>query len=87
VATPQILKFKSFEHRTGGAQGIQLDPTAAPFGLPLNTDRWMKTMIKTIVMPGNVAADQLRGLKDIMSCDVTDRRSAPVVAAVFRLFP
>ena len=41
VATPQILKFKSFEHRTGGAQGIQLDPTAAPFGLPLNTDRWI----------------------------------------------
>jgi branched-chain amino acid transport system permease protein len=41
VATPQILKFKGFDHWTGGVQGIQLDPPAAPFGLPLNTDRWI----------------------------------------------
>jgi branched-chain amino acid transport system permease protein len=41
VATPQILKFKGFEHWTGGVQGIQVDPPAAPFGLPLNTDRWI----------------------------------------------
>jgi branched-chain amino acid transport system permease protein len=40
VATPQILKFKGFDHWTGGVQGIHLDPPAAPFGLPLNTDRW-----------------------------------------------
>jgi branched-chain amino acid transport system permease protein len=40
VATPQILKFKGFDHWTGGVQGIHVDPPAAPFGLPLNTDRW-----------------------------------------------
>ena len=41
VATPQILKFKGFDHWTGGVQGIQVDAPAAPFGLPLNTDRWL----------------------------------------------
>jgi branched-chain amino acid transport system permease protein len=41
VATPQILKFKGFDYWTGGVQGIQVDSTAAPFGLPLNTDRWI----------------------------------------------
>src|ERR1700732_2999954 len=40
VATPQILKFRGFDHWTGGVQGIHVDPPAAPFGLPLNTDRW-----------------------------------------------
>ena len=40
VATPQILKFKGFDHWTGGVQGIHVDPPGAPFGLPLNTDRW-----------------------------------------------
>jgi branched-chain amino acid transport system permease protein len=40
VATPQILKFKGFEYWTGGVQGIHVDPPSAPFGLPLNTDRW-----------------------------------------------
>ena len=41
VAIPQILKFKGFDRWTGGVQGIQVDPPAAPFGLPLNTDRWI----------------------------------------------
>jgi branched-chain amino acid transport system permease protein len=41
VATPQILKFKGFDQWTGGVQGIQVDPPGAPFGLPLNTDRWI----------------------------------------------
>jgi branched-chain amino acid transport system permease protein len=41
VATPQILKFKGFDHWTGGVQGIQVYPPAAPLGLPLNTDRWL----------------------------------------------
>ncbi|MBV9644966.1 MAG: branched-chain amino acid ABC transporter permease [Verrucomicrobia bacterium] len=41
VATPQILKFKGFDHWTGGVQGIQVDPPAVPFGFPLNTDRWI----------------------------------------------
>ena len=41
VATPQILKFKGFDHWTGGVQGIQVDGPSVPFGLPLNTDRWI----------------------------------------------
>jgi branched-chain amino acid transport system permease protein len=41
VATPQILKFKGFDHWTGGVQGIQVDAPSVPFGLPLNTDRWI----------------------------------------------
>jgi branched-chain amino acid transport system permease protein len=41
VATPQILKFRGFDQWTGGVQGIQVDPPAALFGLPLNTDRWI----------------------------------------------
>jgi branched-chain amino acid transport system permease protein len=41
VATPQFLKFKGFDYWTGGVQGLQLDSPAAPFGLPLNTDRWI----------------------------------------------
>jgi len=41
VATPQILKFKGFDYWTGGVQGIHVDPPAAPFWLPLNTDRWI----------------------------------------------
>jgi branched-chain amino acid transport system permease protein len=41
LATPQILKCKGFDYWTGGVQGIQVDSPAAPFGLPLNTDRWI----------------------------------------------
>jgi branched-chain amino acid transport system permease protein len=41
VATPQILKFRGFDYCTGGVQGIQVDAPAVPFGLPLNTDRWI----------------------------------------------
>ena len=41
VAIPQVLKYKGFEPWTGGVQGIQVDPPAAPFGLPLNVDRWI----------------------------------------------
>jgi branched-chain amino acid transport system permease protein len=41
VATPQILRFRGFDYWTGGVQGIQVDAPLAPFGLPLNTDRWI----------------------------------------------
>jgi branched-chain amino acid transport system permease protein len=41
VATPQILKFRGFDYWTGGVQGIQVNAPVAPFGLPLNTDRWL----------------------------------------------
>jgi branched-chain amino acid transport system permease protein len=62
VATPQILKFEGFGHWTGGVQGIQLDPPAAPFGLPINTDRWIYyfCLIWTIALL-IVARNLLRG--------------------------
>jgi branched-chain amino acid transport system permease protein len=41
TAIPQILKFKGFDEWTGGVQGIQLDSPSAPFGLPINSDRWI----------------------------------------------
>jgi branched-chain amino acid transport system permease protein len=41
VATPQILKSSTFEAWTGGVQGIPLAKPVAPFGLPLNEDRWL----------------------------------------------
>ena len=40
VAIPQLLKFKGLDPWTGGVQGVQLDSPVAPFGLPLNSDRW-----------------------------------------------
>lgn len=41
VTTPQLLKLEGFEPWTGGVQGVQVDAPEAPFGLPLNTDRWV----------------------------------------------
>jgi branched-chain amino acid transport system permease protein len=62
VATPQILKFKGFDQWTGGVQGIQVDPPAAPFGLPLNADRWIYyfCLIWTIAL-FTIARNLLRG--------------------------
>jgi len=41
LATPQLLKYKAFEHWTGGVQGIVINKPDAPFGLPLNPDQWL----------------------------------------------
>jgi branched-chain amino acid transport system permease protein len=41
VALPQLLKYKSFEHWTGGVQGIVIIKPDAPFGLPVNADQWL----------------------------------------------
>src|ERR1044072_7254625 len=41
VATPQLLKFRGFEHWTGGVQGMYVPPIDAPFGLPLKGDQWL----------------------------------------------
>ena len=41
VAIPQILKYKLFEHWTGGVQGLVIDKPEAPFGLPLSPDQWL----------------------------------------------
>ncbi|MBK9607892.1 MAG: branched-chain amino acid ABC transporter permease [Betaproteobacteria bacterium] len=41
VALPQLLKYKHFEHWTGGVQGIVIIKPDAPFGLPVNADQWL----------------------------------------------
>ena len=41
IAMPQILKLSPLEHWTGGVQGIVIIKPDAPFGLPLNSDRWL----------------------------------------------
>ena len=52
VALPQLLKYKSFEHWTGGVQGIVIIKPDAPFGLAINSDQWLYlfTLIVTVVM-------------------------------------
>jgi branched-chain amino acid transport system permease protein len=52
VALPQLLKYKSFEHWTGGVQGIVIIKPDAPFGLPINADQWLYlfTLGVTIIM-------------------------------------
>ena len=41
VALPQLLKYKHFEHWTGGVQGIVIIKPDPPFGLPVNADQWL----------------------------------------------
>ena len=41
VALPQLLKYKHFEHWTGGVQGIVILKPDPPFGLPVNADQWL----------------------------------------------
>jgi branched-chain amino acid transport system permease protein len=41
LTTPQLLKYRAFEHWTGGVQGIVIAKPDAPWGLPLNPDQWL----------------------------------------------
>jgi len=52
VAMPQLLKYHHLEQWTGGVQGIVIQKPDAPFGLPLNPDRWLYffTLAVAIVM-------------------------------------
>lgn len=57
LAVPQLLKYKLFEHYTGGVQGIVLIKPEPPFtfrflGQPFNADRWLYffTLAVTVVM-------------------------------------
>jgi branched-chain amino acid transport system permease protein len=38
---PQLLKYHHLEKWTGGVQGIVIPKPDAPFGIPLNSDRWL----------------------------------------------
>ncbi|MCG3190048.1 MAG: hypothetical protein LKCHEGNO_02631 [Burkholderiaceae bacterium] len=57
LAVPQLLKYKLFEHYTGGVQGIVLVKPDPPFtfrflGQPFNADRWLFyfTLAVTVLM-------------------------------------
>src|SRR3954465_4657515 len=52
VSMPQLLKYHHLEKWTGGVQGIVIAKPDAPFGLPLNADRWLYffTLAVAIVM-------------------------------------
>ncbi len=52
VSMPQLLKYHHLEKWTGGVQGIVIGKPDAPFGLPLNPDRWLYffTLAVAIVM-------------------------------------
>jgi branched-chain amino acid transport system permease protein len=41
VSMPQLLKYHHLEKWAGGVQGIVIAKPDAPFGLPLNPDRWL----------------------------------------------
>jgi len=41
LATPQLLKFRAFDHWTGGSQGVLVEKPEAPWGLPLTGDQWL----------------------------------------------
>src|SRR2546426_8555890 len=41
VAMPQLLKYHHLEKWTGGGQGIVTAKPEAPFGIPLEADRWL----------------------------------------------
>jgi len=41
VAMPQLLKYHHLEKWTGGVQGIVIAKPEAPFGIPLDADRWL----------------------------------------------
>ena len=50
VATPQLLKHQSIAKWTGGAQGLVIDRTGAPFGIPLDPDQWYFTICAAITV-------------------------------------
>ncbi|HSZ78188.1 MAG TPA: branched-chain amino acid ABC transporter permease [Chthoniobacterales bacterium] len=83
VATPQILKCKGFDYWTGGVQGIQVDSPAAPFGLPLNTDRWIYyfCLIWTVALV-IIARNLLRGRTGRALIAIRDHPLAAVTMGV-----
>jgi branched-chain amino acid transport system permease protein len=59
IAMPQILKLSLIEHWTGGVQGIVLIKPDAPFGLPINPDRWFYYLTLAIGIALTVGAVNL----------------------------
>jgi branched-chain amino acid transport system permease protein len=62
VATPQILKYKHFEHWTGGVQGIVIIKPDPPFGLKISADQWLYLFtLAILVLVFAVGWNLLRG--------------------------
>jgi branched-chain amino acid transport system permease protein len=59
VATPQILKHKTFEQWTGGVQGIAITKPRAPWGLPLSADQWLYFFALAVAVVLFVAGSRL----------------------------
>ncbi|HET6336828.1 MAG TPA: branched-chain amino acid ABC transporter permease, partial [Polyangiales bacterium] len=59
ICVPQILKYKHFEHMTGGVQGIVLNKPDAPFGIPLTPDHWLFLFTLVIMVGMFIAAKNL----------------------------
>ena len=59
VCVPQVLKYKHFEHMTGGVQGITLMKPEAPFGLPITPDYWLYLFTLLIMLGSFLAARNL----------------------------
>ncbi len=59
VATPQILKHKTFEQWSGGVQGIAITKPRAPWGLPLSADQWLYFFALAVAVVLFVAGSRL----------------------------
>ena len=62
VAMPQILKYKGFEHWTGGVQGIVIVKPDPPEWLPISQDQWLYFVaLVTLLILFLIAWNLLRG--------------------------
>jgi branched-chain amino acid transport system permease protein len=59
LATPPLLKYKTFDDYTGGVQGILVNKPHAPFGLPLSPDEWLYFLALGILIVAVVIAYNL----------------------------
>jgi len=50
MALPQVLRYKAFEHWTGGVQGISLLKPEAPAALPVSPDAWLYYLTLAITL-------------------------------------
>jgi branched-chain amino acid transport system permease protein len=50
VAAPPLFKLGTFEHWTGGVQGLLITKPEAPFGLPISQDRYVYYLTLTIAL-------------------------------------
>jgi len=62
VSMPQLLKYKHFEHWTGGVEGIVIIKPDPPFGLPISQDQWLFFFCLAVMLAMFVlGANLLRG--------------------------